>query len=84
MTANRNLIHNVLLDEAHKEFRTQKYIEIAKKLEAADENVAKSCGDDGEESSGAESSSEDESNLSGKALVQPPGETAAQPSQNVQ
>ena len=33
---NRNLIHNVLLDEAHREFRMQKYDEISKKLESVE------------------------------------------------
>lgn len=31
-TSNRNLIHNVLLDEAKKAYRTKKYIEIASKI----------------------------------------------------
>lgn len=31
---NRNLIHNVLLDEAKKDFRREKYEEIAKKLQS--------------------------------------------------
>lgn len=30
---NRNLIHNVLLDEARREYRIQKYTEIAAKIE---------------------------------------------------
>lgn len=30
---NRNLIHNVLLDEARREYRKQKYAEIAAKIE---------------------------------------------------
>lgn len=30
---NRNLIHNVLLDEARREYRIQKYAEIAAKIE---------------------------------------------------
>lgn len=84
MTANRNLIHNVLLDEAHKEFRAQKYAEIAKKLEAANDNATKSFGDGDEESSSAESSDEDETNLLGEAQAQPPGEKVVQPSQNLQ
>ncbi|KAJ9599571.1 hypothetical protein L9F63_009945 [Diploptera punctata] len=40
---NRNLIHNVLLDEAHREFRMQKYEEISKKLESAEEVNAASA-----------------------------------------
>lgn len=31
---NRNLIHNVLLDEAKKDFRREKYEEIAKKIQS--------------------------------------------------
>lgn len=33
---NRNLIHNVLLDEAKKAYRTQKYAEIAAKIDDAE------------------------------------------------
>lgn len=33
-STNRNLIHNVLMDEAKKEYRAQKYQEIANKIEA--------------------------------------------------
>ncbi|KAF2902849.1 hypothetical protein ILUMI_03343 [Ignelater luminosus] len=36
MISNRNLIHNVLLDEAKKEYRAQKYAEIAAKIESAE------------------------------------------------
>jgi hypothetical protein len=71
MTANRNLIHNVLLDEAQKEFRAQKYAEIAKKLEGAD-HVTRSLDDGDEESSSADSCSENETDLSGEAQAQPP------------
>jgi len=74
MTANRNLIHNVLLDEAHKEFRAQKYAEIAKKLEGADDNVTRSSDDGDEESSSADSCGENETDLLGEAQAQPPGE----------
>jgi hypothetical protein len=77
MTANRNLIHNVLLDEAHKEFRAQKYAEIAKKLEGADDNVTRPLDDDGEESSSADSCGENETDLLGEAQAQPPGEKVA-------
>lgn len=35
-TQNRNLIHNVLLDEANKEYRKEKYAEIAAKLAPSD------------------------------------------------
>ena len=41
LSQNRNLIHNVLLDEAKKEYRKQKYAEIAEKL-APSETVIKS------------------------------------------
>lgn len=34
--SNRNLIHNLLLDEAKKAYRTQKYKEIANKISAAE------------------------------------------------
>lgn len=34
MTTNRNLIHNVLLDEARKAYRKEKYAEISSKLVA--------------------------------------------------
>lgn len=77
MTANRNLIHNVLLDEAHKEFRVQKYAEIAKKLEGAEHNVARSLDDGDEESSNSDSCGENETNLLGEARAQPPGEKVA-------
>ncbi|PSN38076.1 hypothetical protein C0J52_00827 [Blattella germanica] len=39
-STNRSLIHNVLLDEANKEFRMQKYEEISKKLEKVEENTS--------------------------------------------
>lgn len=38
MNQNRNFIHNVLLDEARKEYRAEKYAEMAEKL--APENVS--------------------------------------------
>ncbi|KAF5281983.1 hypothetical protein FQA39_LY00507 [Lamprigera yunnana] len=38
-TSNRNLIHNVLLDEAKKEYRAQKYAEIAAKIESAEKGI---------------------------------------------
>ena len=72
MTANRNLIHNVLLDEAHKEFRAQKYAKIAKKLEGADDNVTSSFDDGDEESSSADGCDENETNQ--EAQTQPSGE----------
>lgn len=34
--SNRNLIHNVLLDEAKKAYRAQKYADIAAKISAAE------------------------------------------------
>lgn len=37
---NRNLIHNVLLDEAKKAYRTEKYAEIAAKIENAEKVLA--------------------------------------------
>ncbi|XP_021938773.1 39S ribosomal protein L17, mitochondrial [Zootermopsis nevadensis] len=85
--SNRNLIHNVLLDEAHKEYRAQKYAEIARKLEAADENVAKSSGDsDGPESSGLETPEEIKASTEAQVAseVQPSGEKVARPSKDVQ
>ncbi|RZC33105.1 39S ribosomal protein L17, mitochondrial, partial [Asbolus verrucosus] len=39
MHHNRNLIHNVLLDEAKKAYRTRKYAEIAAKIDAAGQNA---------------------------------------------
>lgn len=36
---NRNLIHNVLLDEAKREYRTKKYAEIAAKIDEAEEKL---------------------------------------------
>lgn len=39
MISNRNLIHNVLLDEAKKEYRAQKYAEIAAKIESAEKQL---------------------------------------------
>jgi large subunit ribosomal protein L17 len=36
MQTNRNLIHNVLLDEARKAYRAEKYAEIAAKIDAAE------------------------------------------------
>lgn len=36
-STNRNMIHNVLLDEAKKAYRAQKYAEIAAKIDAAEE-----------------------------------------------
>jgi len=77
MTANRNLIHNVLLDEAHKEFRARKYAEIAKKLEGADDKVTRSLVDGDEESSSADSCGENETDLLGEKQAQPPGEKVA-------
>jgi hypothetical protein len=77
MTANRNLINNVLLDEAHKEFRTQKYAEIAKKLEGAEHNVTRSLDDGDDESSNSDSCGENETHLLGEARAQPPGEKVA-------
>ncbi|PNF15384.1 hypothetical protein B7P43_G01032 [Cryptotermes secundus] len=93
-TANRNLIHNVLLDEAHKEFRAQKYAEIAKKLEEADENMTKSPSDVAAESSQeseTESSEEAEGQVPDEKMAQlsrekgeqPPGEKVAEPSKEV-
>lgn len=35
-SSNRNLIHNVLLDEAKKEFRAQKYAEMAEQITSQD------------------------------------------------
>jgi hypothetical protein len=70
-----------LLDEAHKEFRAQKYAEIAKKLEAADEDMAKSSGNDGAESSGVETSSESDTKFLEEA--QQRGEKVSQPSKDV-
>ena len=40
MHNNRNLIHNVLLDEAKKAYRMQKYEEIAAKIDAAEKSVS--------------------------------------------
>lgn len=40
MTSNRNLIHNVLLDEARKAYRKEKYAEISAKLVSTDEPPA--------------------------------------------
>lgn len=37
---NRNLIHNVLLDEAKKEYRAKKYAEIAEKIAAGEKEAA--------------------------------------------
>uniref|UniRef100_A0A6B2E6K8 Large ribosomal subunit protein bL17m n=1 Tax=Phlebotomus kandelakii TaxID=1109342 RepID=A0A6B2E6K8_9DIPT len=51
---NRNFIHNVLLDEAKRAYRREKYEEIAQKIKVA-ENLSKS---EGKEDAG--SSSEDE------------------------
>jgi hypothetical protein len=75
-----------LLDEAHKEFRAQKYAEIAKKLDAADENVAKSSGNDSAESSGLETPGESETLREAQisSEMQPSGGKAAQPSNYVQ
>lgn len=39
-TTNRNMIHNVLLDEAKKAYRTKKYEEIAAKITAAETSVS--------------------------------------------
>lgn len=39
-TQNRGFIHNVLLDEAKKQYRQEKYAEIAAKLTASDGKVA--------------------------------------------
>lgn len=39
MSQNRSLIHNVLLDEARKEYRKEKYAEIAEKLGEKVKNV---------------------------------------------
>lgn len=39
---NRNLIHNVLLDEAKKAYRAQKYKEIANKIGEVEEKAAES------------------------------------------
>uniref|UniRef100_A0A1Y1NH77 Large ribosomal subunit protein bL17m n=1 Tax=Photinus pyralis TaxID=7054 RepID=A0A1Y1NH77_PHOPY len=36
---NRNLIHNILLDEAKKEYRNRKYAEIAAKIETAEKGA---------------------------------------------
>lgn len=44
---NRNLIHNVLLDEARKAYRLKKYAEIASKIDAVENKIS-------ETSSGAE------------------------------
>jgi hypothetical protein len=98
-SANRNLIHNVLLDEAHKEFRAQKYAEIAKKLEGADESVTKTPNDVAAESSNVEISHESETKslaeaqgqvpdktvaqLSGEKGAQSPGEKVAEPSKDM-
>jgi hypothetical protein len=83
-TSNRNLIHNVLLDEAHKEFRAEKYAEIAKKLEGADESVAKSPGDVAAESSNVETPHERETKSLAGAQGQVPEEMVApQSSKNV-
>jgi hypothetical protein len=76
-TANRNLIHNVLLDEAHKEFRAQKYAEIAKKLEGADESVTNCPGDVAAESSDVETSRESETKSVAEAQGQVPDELVA-------
>lgn len=75
-----------MLDEAHKEFRALKYAEIAKKLEAADENVAKSSGNDGAESSGLETPGESEALREAQisSEIQLSGEKVAQPSKDVQ
>lgn len=40
MSNNRNLIHNVLLDEAKKAYRTNKYAQIAAKIEEAEKSMA--------------------------------------------
>lgn len=40
-STNRNLIHNVLLDEAKKDYRREKYEEIAKKIQSEPEGDAK-------------------------------------------
>lgn len=40
MHSNRNLIHNILMDEAKKAYRTKKYAEIAAKIDAAEKNVS--------------------------------------------
>ncbi|CAG9762438.1 unnamed protein product [Ceutorhynchus assimilis] len=40
-TSNKNLIHNILLDEAKKAYRTRKYAEIAAKIVAAEPNLEK-------------------------------------------
>lgn len=37
--SNRNLIHNVLLDEAKKAYRIEKYAEIAAKIEDAEKSL---------------------------------------------
>lgn len=37
---NRNLIHNVLLDEAKKAYRTEKYAQIAAKIEDAEKSLS--------------------------------------------
>lgn len=41
-SSNRNLIHNVLLDEAKKAYRAQKYKEIANKIGEVEEKAAES------------------------------------------
>lgn len=48
-TNNRNLIHNVLLDEARKQYRTEKYAEIAAKIDSEASKIAR-----GEKSGSAE------------------------------
>jgi hypothetical protein len=83
-TANRNLIQNVLLDEAHKEFRAQKYAEIAKKLEGADESLTKCPGDVAAGSSDVETPHESETKSLAEAQGQVPDELVVpQPSKNV-
>lgn len=39
LNVNRNLIHNVLLDEAKKAYRTEKYAQIAAKIEDAEKSL---------------------------------------------
>lgn len=41
MHNNRNLIHNVLLDEAKKEYRAAKYLEFAAKIASAEQSAVK-------------------------------------------
>ncbi|XP_066146674.1 large ribosomal subunit protein bL17m [Euwallacea fornicatus] len=63
-SANKNLIHNILLDEAKKAYRTKKYAEIAAKIDAVESAVGlnvESRETPEQQSLGSESASTDES-----------------------